>query len=156
MSCFKQSFLFMLQSVEPGHEHELRGLRKEDCLRMAENVDSITPRDKETYTIANELLDIRYWIDSKGIKCDWSKEIAPLICKRIEDCYARIEQGDGESPSEDSSDEYNEEDMVRQMQEEKEVRRLVNLKKKQRRERLKALMPRKRGRPKGSKNKIRY
>ena len=156
MSYLKQSCLSLLRSLEPGNEEELSGLQKEDCIRMAENVDSITPRDRDVYTIANELQDIRYSFDSKGIKYDWGREIAPLICKRVEDSYARIENGVVESPSHESSDEFKEEDVVKQLQEEREARRLMNLKQKKRRERLEALLPRKRGRPKGSKNKIHY
>lgn len=122
---------------------------------MAEDVDSLTASDKEEHVLARELLDIRYSLDSKGIQYNWTMEIMPLISRMIEECYSRIDAA-AVKPHSDSSDEFTETDF-------KAIRRLERKKsgmeaRKKREKRLSKIAATRRGpgRPKGSKNKIRY
>ena len=88
---------------------------------MAEDVDSLTLEDKEEHVFARELLDIRYSLDSKGIKYNWTMEVMPLISRKIEDCYSRMEAAAAQKHS-DSSDEFTETDCKVIQQKEKTIR----------------------------------
>lgn len=124
-------------------------------MQMAEDVDSLTPEDKEEHVFARELLDIRYSLDSKGIKYNWTMEVMPLISRKIEDCYSRMEAAAAQKHS-DSSDEFSETDCKVIQQKEKTIRIIEARKKREKRLLKKAATKRGPGRPKGSKNKIRY
>lgn len=124
-------------------------------MKMAEDVNSLTTEDKEKHVIARELLDIRYSLDTKGIKYDWTKEIMPHLSRMIEDCYSRREVAVAE-PHSDGSDEFTEADCKILQQREKNLRCMEARKKREQRLLKIAATRRGPGRPKGSKNKIRY
>lgn len=143
----------LLHSLNPGNEAELGDLTKEDCLEMAEDVDSLTPQDKEEHVLARELLDIRYNLNSKGIKYNWTMEIMPFVSNLIENCYTRIANAAANDLSDTDSAFSKEEakELNRQLRRAhgKEASKIRNRKNKSKPKR----GP---GRPKGSKNKIKY